>query len=235
MIKNIFYDLDGTLLPMDMDEFMKYYFGLISKKMAPYGYDPEALIANIWAGTKAMVANDGSMTNEEAFWVSFTERMGRGLEDKPLFEDYYRNEFNQARQVVHPDDRIPALIKTCKEMGFKQTLATNPLFPEIATRSRIKWADLDVSDFEGFTSYENSHFCKPNPQYYLEVCEMVGAKPEETLMVGNDVDEDMIAETLGMKVFLITKFMLNKHNKDIEAYPHGDWDDLLEYIRHIND
>jgi len=235
MIKNIFYDLDGTLLPMDMDEFTKTYFGILCKKLVPYGYDPEALISNIWTGTKAMVLNDGSKTNEDAFWDEFEKKMAGSKKDKYLFEDYYKNEFNQAQSVVHPDDRIPALIKLCKEMGFKQTLATNPLFPEVATKSRIKWARLDEEDFETYTSYEDCHFCKPNPNYFLEVCERVGAKPEETLMVGNDVDEDMIAETLGMKVFLITKFMLNKHNKDINCYPHGDWDDLLEFIKNINE
>ena len=32
----------------------------------------------------------------------------------------------------------------------------------------------------------------------------LNVSPEECLMVGNDVSEDMIAETIGMKVFLIT-------------------------------
>ena len=232
MIKHIFYDLDGTLLPMDMDEFMGAYFKGICKKLVPHGYDHDALVKNIWAGTKAMVLNDGSKTNEDAFWNEFIDKMGpSAAKDKEIFEDFYRVEFNEVRSVVRPDERIPALIKTCKDMGLIQTLATNPLFPEIATRNRIEWADLDVNDFTMFTTYENSHYCKPNTDYYVEVMEKVGAKPEETLMVGNDVDEDMIAEKLGMKVFLITRFMLNKHEKDINLFPHGDWDDLMEYIK----
>ena len=232
MIKHIFYDLDGTLLPMDMDDFMSAYFRGICQKLVPHGYDPDALVKNIWAGTKAMVLNDGSKTNEDAFWNEFIDKMGpSSAKDKEIFEEFYRVEFNEVRKVVRPDERIPALIKTCKEMGLIQTLATNPLFPEIATRNRIEWAGLDVNDFTMFTTYENSHYCKPNTDYYVEVMEKVGAKPEETLMVGNDVDEDMIAEKLGMKVFLITGFMLNKHEKDINLFPHGDWDDLMEYIK----
>lgn len=232
MIKHIFYDLDGTLLPMDMDDFMGAYFKGICKKLTPHGYDPDALVKNIWAGTKAMVLNDGSKTNEDAFWKEFIDKMGpSAAKDKEIFEDFYRVEFNEVRSVVRPDERIPALIKTCKEMGLIQTLATNPLFPEIATRNRIEWADLDVNDFTMFTTYENSHYCKPNTDYYVEVMEKVGARPEETLMVGNDVDEDMIAGKLGMKVFLITEYMLNKHDLDINLFPHGDWDDLLEYIK----
>lgn len=235
MIKNIFYDLDGTLLPMDMDDFMNAYFKGLCTKAAPLGYVPDKLIDAVWKGTKAMVLNDGSVTNEEAFWKDFEKNEMYHKGDEAVFQAFYENEFNNVSKVVVPDDRIPRLIAAVKEMGFKQTLATNPIFPEIATRSRIKWAGLDENDFETFTAYENSHYCKPNPNYYLEVCKMVGANPEETLMVGNDVDEDMIAEKTGMKVFLITKYMLNKHNLDYSKYPQGDWDDLLEYIKHIND
>ena len=54
--------------------------------------------------------------------------------------------------------------------------------------------------------------------------------PEECLMVGNDVSEDMIAETLGMKVFLLTDCLINKENKDISLYPHGGFEELLAFI-----
>ena len=64
-IKNVLFDLDGTLLPMDMEAFTNGYFGLLTQKMAPRGYDPKRLIDAVWAGTAAMVKNDGSRTNEE--------------------------------------------------------------------------------------------------------------------------------------------------------------------------
>ena len=67
-MKTVLFDLDGTLLPMDQDEFIKAYFGGIATKLAPYGYEPDKLIKGIWTGTKAMVMNDGAMTNEERFW-----------------------------------------------------------------------------------------------------------------------------------------------------------------------
>ena len=58
----------------------------------------------------------------------------------------------------------------------------------------------------------------------------MGLAPEECLMVGNDVEEDMIAETLGMKVFLLPADIINKYGKDVSGYPQGDLDDLLAYI-----
>ena len=56
-IKYVLFDLDGTLLPMDQDAFMKAYFGGLCKKLAPYGYNPDELISAIWQGTKMMVKN----------------------------------------------------------------------------------------------------------------------------------------------------------------------------------
>ena len=87
MIKHVLFDLDGTLLPMDQDEFTTGYFKILCKKMLPYGYDPNILSGAIWKGTGAMVANDGSVTNEEAFWIAFSKLLGnRVLEHRYLFE-----------------------------------------------------------------------------------------------------------------------------------------------------
>ena len=52
-------------------------------------------------------------------------------------------------------------------------------------------------------------------------------------MIGNDVNEDMVAETLGMKVFLLTDCLLNKDNKDISAYPHGGFPELLSFVEEL--
>ena len=62
-ITTVLFDLDGTLLPMDQDQFVKMYFGLLAKALAPR--DPEALIRGVWTGTKAMMTNDGSRTRSE--------------------------------------------------------------------------------------------------------------------------------------------------------------------------
>ena len=116
-------------------------------------------------------------------------------------------------------------------MGFALILATQPIFPAIATETRMKWAGLDQNDFLLYTTYENSSYSKPNPAYYLQILDKIGASPSQCLMVGNDATEDLIAETLGMKVFLLTNCLINKENKDLSGYPQGDLDALLHYIQ----
>lgn len=68
MITTLLFDLDGTLLPMDTEVFTKHYFSLLVQKLAPYGYEAKPLIGAVLAGIEAMAVNDGSVTNEEAFW-----------------------------------------------------------------------------------------------------------------------------------------------------------------------
>ena len=232
-ITTILFDLDGTLLPMDQDTFVKAYFGGLAKKLAPHGYKPEELINTVWAGTAAMVKNDGSHTNEIAFWKRFVSVYGeeRARRDYPLFEAFYRENFDEVAKVCGYDPRARQVIDFLKERGVRRVLATNPLFPSVATEKRMAWAGLSPTDFEYFTTYENSRFCKPNPAYYRDILEKIGCVPEECAMVGNDVGEDMIAKDLGMQVFLLTDCIINKNNVSVDGYPHGGFDELMDWLK----
>lgn len=233
-IKAVLFDLDGTLLPMDQDTFIKAYLGGMAKKLAPHGYNPDELVKAVYAGMKAMTTNDGSNTNEVVFWNAFTSILGEKVkEDMPIFDDYYRNEFQDVKNICGFLPEAAQTVRKLKEMGYRVALATTPMFPSIATESRIRWAGLELDDFEIFTTYENYHFCKPSLGYYKEVIEKMGVRPEECLMVGNDVGEDMITEKLGMKVFLMPADLINKVGKDISQYPQGSFKELMEYIKTI--
>lgn len=230
-ITMILFDLDGTLLPMDQDRFTEAYFKLLTKKLLPHGYEPKKLIDSIWAGTAAMVRNDGQRTNEEAFWRKFTELNGdQVLADKPLFEEFYQKDFQQAKDFCGYNEKVAQTVAALKRQGFRLALATNPIFPAVATESRIGWAGLAPEDFEWYTTYENSCYCKPNPEYYRALAEKLKVKPEECLMVGNDASEDAAALKVGMSFFLLTDCLINKENKDISEYPQGDFDQLLKFV-----
>ena len=232
MLKAVFFDLDGTLLPMDQDVFVQSYFSKLAQKLAPRGYESKLLIRSIWTGVAAMVANDGSKTNEAAFWDKFAEIYGQSARgDEPLFREFYANEFNQAKEVCGFEPMAAGIVRALKEKGYRVVLATNPIFPAIATENRTRWAGLAPEDFGYCTTYENSSYSKPNPDYYRELLGKLSLRPEEVLMVGNDVAEDMIAATLGMRVFLLTPCLINKDGSDISVYPHGDLGDLMRYVQ----
>lgn len=234
-IKAVLFDLDGTLLPMDQEKFIKAYLGLLGKQLIPKGYEIEKLTRVMWAGVGAMVKNDGTCTNEERFWKVFQEAFGeRTLDDKPFVDEFYYNEFNKVQAVCGFHKCAKEIIELVKEKGKIPVLATNPLFPHTATENRMRWAGLEPEMFAAYTTYEDCHYCKPNPKYYLELLEKLQLKPEECMMVGNDFDEDIVpAEALGMKTFLLTNCLINKTGKDISRYPQGDFEALKKYIEQI--
>ena len=234
MTKAILFDLDGTLLPMEQEVFVKDYLGRMAAFLAPHGYDPQSLIKAVWAGTGAMVKNDGKALNEDVFWYVFNSILGRDAkQDLALFEEFYRTEFQKAKDSCGFNPAAVEAIRQIKAMGYRLILATNPLFPAIATYSRIRWAGLNPEDFELVTTYENSRFCKPNPDYYREILGKIALDGSQCLMVGNDVGEDMVAQKLGMKTFLLTDCLINKTAEDISQYPHGSFPELLHYIRSL--
>ena len=227
----ILFDLDGTLLPMDQDLFTKTYFTELAIKLAPLGFDPKALAGNIWAGVAAMVKNDGSVPNEEAFWQEFSHIYGETVRNHiPVFEEFYANEFQKAQSVCGFSPESKEIVEKIKKAGHNVVLATNPIFPAIATQSRIRWAGLEPEDFQLYTTYENSSFSKPNPKYYEEIVTKLGLDPKTCLMVGNDVTEDGAAKALGMDVFFLTDCLINKEEKDISNEPHGSFADLEAYL-----
>ena len=231
MLTTVLFDLDGTLLPMDQDVFVNSYFGNLCRKMAAYGYEPERLVKNIWKGTAVMVRNDGSVTNEEAFWNFFAGEYGEASRDHiPIFDDFYHNEFQAARSSCGFTPRAKQVIQLVKDLGLRVILATNPIFPAVATESRIRWAGFQPEMFEYYTTYENSCTSKPNPAYYREILRKCGLQAEECIMVGNDTGEDMIAESLGMRVFLLTDCLIDRTG-DLSRWPHGSFDELEQYLK----
>ena len=164
-ITTVLFDLDGTLLPMDQNAFIKAYFGGLARRLAPHGYEPQKLIDSIWQGTAAMVKNNGDVTNEERFWQAFEATYGSpARQDEELFAAFYREDFDKVSSSCGYTPAAREIIDTVKACGLRTALATNPIFPAMATERRIAWAGLSTSDFELYTTYENSRFCKPNPK-----------------------------------------------------------------------
>lgn len=229
------FDLDGTLLPMPSQEkFLEAYLKALSGKVITYGMDPKKVIKAVMSGTELMIKNDGTRMNIDRFWEEFCRIMGdeaRQLED--IFEDFYKNEFTIAKCTTSTHPLARQCMQQLKKKGYTVALATNPLFPKIATRTRILWAGLDPKDFDLITTYENSSYCKPNLEYYKEVLNNIEKRPEECIMVGNDVKEDMCASRLGLDTFLLKDCLICPEGEDITNMKQGSFEDLYDMINEL--
>ena len=236
MLNTILMDLDGTLLPFDQEEFIKTYFGLLCKRLAPMGYAPDAVVAAMWQGSKAMITNDGTALNRDRFWEAFAQVLGDGIyEEENHLDEFYLGDFDNVRTILRGETCAKALVDRLKAKGYTVVLATNPLFPEQAQRTRMSWAGLTPADFAHVTHYGNSHFCKPNLRYYEEILQMIGKTAEECLMIGNSVSEDMIAQTLGMQTYLVTGLVENPNGDPTDCFAQGSLADFLEFAESLPD
>ncbi len=230
-LKAILFDLDGTLLPLDQNYFVKVYFKAITTKLAGDGYDPQRFLAAMKVGIHKMVTNDGTDTNENVFWQSFSAAYGKDCRiDEPLFEEFYERDFPKLQSEVGFCSRANEVVGELKSRGYRLVLATSPVFPRVAVLERMRWAGISPEDFEIITTYENSCYTKPNPDYYTALAKELGLLPEECLMVGNDTTDDGSAARAGMKVFILTDCLLDTNGVGIDSFPHGGYDELFELL-----
>jgi len=236
LIKAILFDLDGTLLQVDMDEFLRHYFKKLSAHFAGL-LDPMQFTANLLAATKAMVCDtDAAKTNHEVFYQHFHKKLPGPRETVlQMVNEFYETIFPKLQHLVKPFPQTTQIINTAKALGVPLVLATNPVFPRQAIRHRMNWAGIPAEDFALITSCENMHFCKPNPCYYLEIADFLAVPPASCLMIGNDADDDIAAAAkAGMKTYLAVDFLVNKSGRTPAPDYSGTVADIPVFLKTLN-
>ncbi|MBN2604246.1 MAG: HAD hydrolase-like protein [Bacilli bacterium] len=231
MINTILFDLDGTVLPMDFDQFMRQYFinlGIHFKDKI----DPNLLVQYVRECSDLMIGNDTGNTNEEVFMAAFEKRIGHDItEYKEMFSMYYDTLFQRVQATTYPSKEMIESVKILQEKGYTIVLATNPLFPMKANHHRVRWAGLTPEDFSYISAFEMNHYCKPNAMYFEEVLQTIQKKPEECMMIGNDVVDDLGAMKLGIKTYIITDCIVNRNNIDYHSDYKGNYQDFLQFVK----
>lgn len=232
--KVIFFDLDGTLLPMDMDEFLVKYFKLLNEYAVSIGLDSKRFSRALDGGVRAMAVDSSDRMNEEVFWTSFHELYG---DDDPAIDaaigEFYDTVFPQIGDGFAPNPAAALAMETLKEKGYRLFLTTMPLFPLPGVTWRCRWAGIDPDDFERITTYDNSFACKPDLRYYRQNLEIAGCAPEEVLMVGNNTREDLSVMELGCDVYLVTDLLIDPLDFPIQTVKHGSLADFAAFAESL--
>ena len=61
-----------------------------------------------------------------------------------------------------------------------------------------------------------------------EICKKQDIKPEDSIMIGSDVDEDLCSAKLGFDTYLITDTIVNRDNKDYSDYKNGSFEEFYK-------
>jgi FMN phosphatase YigB (HAD superfamily) len=224
-------DLDGTLIDIDLERFIKAYVDALSGRFNDR-IPREEFIMHLFGSTSVMVENnDPKKSNSEVFYDDFCRRIGFSKEEiLPVIEDFYRHDFPGLSCWGKELPHALKVIEAARGNNHNVVLATNPIFPPAAVYHRMKWAGLNEGQFELITTMDNMHFCKPNPNYYLEIAEKINCRPERCLMAGNDTLEDLIAAEAGMETFLVEDFILERHGTEPVSNYRGSLEDLANFL-----
>ena len=237
MIRTIFFDLDGTILPIDTNTFMHDYFAALASFSAQTGQDVRFILKAIKTGILGMISGDPETTVAARYWQAFLNQVDPVACDwTDLFERFYSEAFPLLKGDVKPDENMIAALDEARKRGYRIVLATNPLFPADAVHCRLGWANVDPSIFEYISTYDNSHFTKPDPRYYQELLDTLDLQGSETLMVGNDLTEDGAARSCGCDLYLVENNLMLPEGVGMEALEdinHGSSADLLAFIKEL--
>ncbi len=227
-------DLDGTLLGNSMEKFQPPYFKALSTHLEEL-IQPDRMLPALIAGTRKMLENRDPLTTlETAFDRHFYPALG--LEKAVVaarIMEFYETKFPSLGSITHQLPEAIDFVNSRLSAGDRVVVATNPLFPRVATLARLVWAGLpaDKTNFDLITTYEFMHFSKPHPGYYAEILAYLGYPDEPVIMIGNDLSDDIQpAGSLNIPGFWLTS--AEPLQAESSSYqPAGGYPELIEYLK----
>lgn len=229
----ILFDLDGTLLRVQMAEFIPRYVEGLAELAREY-VKPKTFALAMLGAIRALIQHhgDGQTTNEQRVYAMLRQQLAipeSALRD--CFERYAEERLDSLQDLVRPIPLAQQILNECQQSQVPLVLATNPVFPEFMIKARLRWGGLADVSFQHLTSYENSCFCKPQAGYFREIASHLGVRPERCLMIGNDTQQDLSAASVGMKTFLVDTWVVEREGVGWPCEHRGDHGALQRFLQ----
>lgn len=206
MTVTLLIDLDDTLIDSNFEEFLPAYFRSLASYLA-YKVPADVLLPALMTGTQKMIQNtDPACTLKEVFDKNFYPLLGLKPEElEQGIAEFYDQQFPLLGKLTKPRADAQDFISWATSQGYRIAVATDPLFPRIATNHRLRWAGFEPESFLLISSFEKFHFSKNNPAYYAEMLGQIGWPDDPIVMIGNDFDRDISpAQKVGFATFEIS-------------------------------
>lgn len=233
MNEYILFDMDGTLLEFGEREFELAYMSRVESFLERRLPDKsKAIVAGIGKAVAAMRNNHTVYSNETRFWQCVEASSGlQQTELEPLFRSYYAGDYIQIGQGYQANPVMIEIVETLAAKGYQLVVATNPMLPQIANEYKLQWCRLGHMKWREITGFENYSRCKPNPQYYQQICNRLKIAPQQCTMIGNSLTDDLPAVQIGMEFY----FLLDEHDNQQSNYAglKGTRKDLLQVVKEL--
>lgn len=230
-VKAVLFDLDGTLLQAEMDEFIPTYIEGLYRHFIDIAQH-YTFCTTIREAITALLAGEGGFLNNREFFFAV---LGHRLKvDPETFEDrlaqYCADGMASLEAFIHPVPQASQILELCREQGLIVILATNPVFPRPLVDARLAWGGIGDFPFDLVTSLENTRYCKPDPRYFKDLLDHFGLDPAEAVMVGNDTEHDLAARKVGITTFLVDTWIADRCGGYFETDYRGGHPALLRFL-----
>jgi putative hydrolase of the HAD superfamily len=189
MIKNIIFDLDGTL----------YTSPEVYQKFAEAAYYTYAKVTNtpIEEAKKVLEERRAELARQKGFAVPYT--LALISFDIPIQTWHEENvAFFDPADYLAQDPALRDHLLVLKR-SYRLAVLTNN--NKIQTRRIIQALNLDGVFNDVFT-FNTFNLLKPDPGILMGVLQRLGARPEECLMVGDRFEVDLVpAREMGMRIY----------------------------------
>ncbi len=216
-------DLDGTLVGLGYDFFRGTYVTAVASHFPDFELD--RFRDALWGAFGEIMERprENGENNEAGFLRAFTRATGMGEgEARGRFAAFYRETFPSLASHAREVPRAAELVAAARASGYRLVLATNPIFPRAANVERLSWAGIDPASFDLIPGIEEFSTCKPQPGFFRRCAEAAGVPLERCLMVGNDEEQDLPAERVGMKTFLVRPYRISRGRAPGKPWREGD-------------
>lgn len=223
-------DLDDTLLQTHQEVFTPAYFQALSTKLAPHLESSLVARALVFSMNAMNQSEDASRSLSKVFDEAFYPQLGlqAGMLD-PAIENFYDNIFPTLKGITSQNPESKSFVDWAASQGYRLVIATDPLLPQKAAYQRIRWAGFEPEQFELISTFENFHFSKTHAAYYAEVLGRLGWQDGPVLMVGNDVERDILpAKKLGLATYFVE--IESASSSGPEAGPRGSLSNLRRWL-----
>lgn len=205
-IKNLIFDLDGTLIDSSEGITAATNYALTALN------EPARAIEDIKK------------------YIGYPlENMCAAFTDKP-FPEFWKHFRTKAREVMadsaRPLEGADIVISTLYERGYRLAIGSTKISPHIlAIARKFNWSDK----IDAFVGADDVERVKPAPDAFLKAMKLMGGSPENTIVIGDTVNDICAAREASLKTVAV-KSLYGNNEELLASHPDIVIDHLPELL-----